>query len=420
MLIHVLLTLVPFLVGLLLDVDKTSIRATTTPWLSYISDRVASVVPQRVVYIEVPPRVEIPVPVITPANLSTYDLVGALSRNVVRDASFALSSLYCQCSWVQILLSVTVIGLALIYLANRIGRPMQATFPPMFNVLNVIKSNKRARHDEQPTGPEKRRAGQDTAQATPQPTTAMPDLRPASYTPGDDIEEWLHFFQQYANQYEQRSWATLMLLTLDKSCHQQAKLSYRDSYDELTNKLLKAFSKQEPKESNQTLKACGDHLEEFVQRHRRDDETAVQFLSALEELGAQALPTMSDEMREKHVKSHFMKGLNNDDLKSDILRTMAQTDEHSITVKRLSEIVGNYEEWLYHKNGHFSTTKSSKSSTRSSSSSQSSTRSNKGTKSIEKTFNINRDHLRKSNSSENMQRYLDDTHRELLQPKLAT
>ena len=301
MLIHVLLTLVPFLVGLLLDVDKTSIRATTTPWLSYISDRVASVVPQRVVYIEVPPRVEIPVPVITPANLSTYDLVGALSRNVVRDASFALSSLYCQCSWVQILLSVTVIGLALIYLANRIGRPMQATFPPMFNVLNVIKSNKRARHDEQPTGPEKRRAGQDTAQATPQPTTAMPDLRPASYTPGDDIEEWLHFFQQYANQYEQRSWATLMLLTLDKSCHQQAKLSYRDSYDELKEKQMTTFAKPEVRESNTTLKACSDSLDEFVQRQRRDDETAVQFLGALEELGQQPWPKKCARNTSSHI-----------------------------------------------------------------------------------------------------------------------
>ena len=404
MLIHVLLMLVPFLAGLLLDIDKATIKASTRPLLSYLNDKLMSVVPRQIVYVEVPQRVEVPVHVEVPTQHNSYEMIRIGSQNLLRELVFSLSTIFLQCSWVQLALSITVTCAAVLILVYRIGRPAQASLLPMLNVFNIVKSSRRGRSDESTAGQEKKRLDQGAQQVQDKQETLMPDLKPANYMPGEDVEEWLHFFEQYVERYDKRSCATSLLLSLDKTCHQHGKFGYRASYDELKEKLMTTFAKPEVPESNKTLKACSDSLDEFVQRQRRDDETAVQFLGALEELGQQALSTMAEEMREKHIKSHFMKGLNNDDLKSDILRTMAQTDESSITVKRLKEIVGNYEEWLYRKDSHISSSRSSRSSRSStSSSSSSSTKSNKGTKAIEKAFNVNKKMI-KSSSTDNIQR----------------
>ena len=274
---------------------------------------------------------------------NSYEMIRIGSQNLLRELAAGLSQMLFHCSWVQLALSITVTCTAVLLLVYRIGRPAQASLLPMLNVFNIVKSSRRGRSDESTAGQEKKRLDQGAQQVQDKQETLMPDLKPANYMPGEDVEEWLHFFEQYVERYDKRSWATSLLLSLDKTCHQHGKFGYRDSYDELKEKLMTTFAKPEVRESNKTLKACSDSLDEFVQRQRRDDETAVQFLGALEELGQQALSTMAEEMREKHIKSHFMKGINNDDLKSDVLRTMAQTDESCITVTRLKEIVGNYD-----------------------------------------------------------------------------
>ena len=61
MLIHVLLMFVPFLAGLLLDIDKATIKSSTRPFISYLNDKFMAAMPRQIVYVEVPTRVEVPV-----------------------------------------------------------------------------------------------------------------------------------------------------------------------------------------------------------------------------------------------------------------------------------------------------------------------------------------------------------------------
>ena len=145
----------------------------------------------------------------------------------------------------------------------------------------------------------------------------------------------------------------LLYTHLGKACHERAKFSSRDSYEELKDKLIAGFVTPDvPPEVSEGLFDAHDALDDFQSRDRLETETASQYLAVLAKLGDVALHSMAQAEKEKHIKACFLRGLNNPRLHGELARVVVNHEDllgqgnNSITLEKLKVIVRKFETLL--------------------------------------------------------------------------